>query len=417
MTTSHALAGQEPVPEEPLEPARWSDAELAERVAARIARPKLAPADSFVLHAPLELLARSALLPLVEPPARSAAREAIERLGDAYMAAGPELADPRPCPVASPAEIAARLADAVDAGELDDADAAAAALAAAVPPTELPRLIAGFVVPRLGAAAHGGIFLFQLPRVAPRSRTASRMLRGLVRELALEREWSLSWYRTRSPDVPPSGDLVERLLAPPSPGDPGSNFIIPTMSIVERSALARELLDAPTRGLDVATATRLLGRLAAWSMLQDDPAHAPYGWSHCLTMPQGVLGVAEASGDAAAAIAVAATYVLGFRATLGTVRLDPSWQPMRPSAADAAEAFEGSPDDAAAAVWHAPDGAVPRLVAALATRAALHHDAHLVKYTVACLDAAAADAEAARLYLAAAAFLSAWWRVADRAAA
>ncbi|MEW6267746.1 MAG: hypothetical protein AB1689_00445 [Thermodesulfobacteriota bacterium] len=200
------------------------------------------------------------------------------------------------------------------------------------------------------------------------------------------------------------------------PGDPGSNFIIPTMSLVERSGLARELLDAPTRGLEVARATRLLGRVAAWSMLQDDPDHAPYGWSHCLTMPQGVLGVAEASGDPAAAVAVAATHVLGFRATLGKVRLDPRWQPAPSRERDPLASLAGSPGEAAAGVWHAPAGATPAVVTALAKRAALHHDAHLVKYTVACLDAACDDPEAASLYLAAAAFLSAWWRAADAAA-
>ena len=45
----------------------------------------------------------------------------------------------------------------------------------------------------------------------------------------------------------------------------------------------------------------------------------------------------------------------------------------------------------------------------LATRAALHHDAHLVKYTLACFDAATADPGRRRLYLSAAASLSAWW--------
>ena len=39
----------------------------------------------------------------------------------------------------------------------------------------------------------------------------------------------------------------------------------------------------------------------------------------------------------------------------------------------------------------------------------VRHDAHLVKYTLACLDAMAADPPAARLYLAAAATLLAFW--------
>ena len=49
---------------------QWSDRRLAAAVAEVVAVPKEAPADSFVLHAPLELLARVGLLPAVRPEAR-----------------------------------------------------------------------------------------------------------------------------------------------------------------------------------------------------------------------------------------------------------------------------------------------------------------------------------------------------------
>ena len=55
------------------------------------------------------------------------------------------------------------------------------------------------------------------------------------------------------------------------------------------------------------------------------------------------------------------------------------------------------------------------IVSQLATRASVQRDAHLVKYTLACLDAAAADPPQRRLYLAAAASLVAWWAVAGAA--
>ena len=45
----------------------------------------------------------------------------------------------------------------------------------------------------------------------------------------------------------------------------------------------------------------------------------------------------------------------------------------------------------------------------LVTGACAHRDAHLVKYTLACLDAAYADPDAARLFLAGAASLLAFW--------
>ena len=53
------------------------------------------------------------------------------------------------------------------------------------------------------------------------------------------------------------------------------------------------------------------------------------------------------------------------------------------------------------------------LAAVLGDRAAAHEDAHLAKYTLACLQLTDADPAFAHGYLAAAAFLGAWWRRAD----
>ena len=98
------------------------------------------------------------------------------------------------------------------------------------------------------------------------------------------------------------------------------------------------------------------------------------------------------------------------------MRLDPSWTPAGRAPRDSLAALDGTPEDAVASAWHATPATAPRIVEALATRASLHHDAHLVKYTLACLDARRADPEAAPLFLASAAYLSAWWRRADAAA-
>jgi hypothetical protein len=157
-----------------------------------------------------------------------------------------------------------------------------------------------------------------------------------------------------------------------------------------------------------------LTRLAAWSMLGEPTDDAPYGWSHCLTMPQAVLGVAGACASPARALAVAATHVLGFRASLAHDPLDrsiaESWTrvdlPLE-------QAIAAGPETARAALWHLPESAFDEATTTLATGAATHHDAHLVKYTLACLDAAAIDPSARRLYLAAAATLAGWWAVAQ----
>ncbi len=242
-----------------------------------------------------------------------------------------------------------------------------------LPAADLGAALTQLVLPRLSAAAHGNIFLFQLPRIAPRGR-AGVMARGLVRELARHPEWNLTWHLDRSTatadDLAEPADrgdeLVDALLRPRSPGPLDTNFIFPTMSLVEQSGLAAELLDQPTRAIGLRSARRALLRVAAWSMLQDDPDQAPYGWSHCLTLPQAALGVAPAATDPADAIAVAATYVLGFRATLGRVTLDPGWVPEPLDIGDDADrldALAGRPDEAAAATWHAAEPIVAPLVA------------------------------------------------------
>ncbi len=388
-----------------------TDAQLADGVSARLAHPKVAAADSFILHAPLEALARTALLPLVEPSARAAARERLAWVGETYTAAGEELGPAAPRAYDGIDVATAHLVAAIDAGDLDDADATAAWLGATVTPIELARLLADDVIPRLSAAAHGSIFLYLLPRVAPRSPVAAGALRGLARELARYPDWRLHWQDHRPRHATGGADLVAALRRPPSPGDPGSDFIFPTMSLVESSGLAAELLDGPTRSADVRTATRDLLRLAAASMLQDDPAHAPYGWSHCLTMPQSVLGLAQmGAADPSTATAVAATFVLGFRSTQGTVAVDPDQVPAPSTAPDPVEALDGSPAEAAAAAFHADDDQAAAVLARLASKAAAHEDAHLAKYTLACVDAARADPDARRLFLAASAHLAAWWK-------
>jgi hypothetical protein len=143
-------------------------------------------------------------------------------------------------------------------------------------------------------------------------------------------------------------------------------------------------------------------------MLQDDPAHAPYGWTHCLTLSQAAAGMAATTDNPLRAIAVAATHVVGMRAALSDRPVTDRFEP-EPVAVDALEAIDAAPQIAAAAVHHAPRSEVAAITTELASRAALHPDAHVVKYTLACFDAAEADPDHARLFLSAAAFLHGWW--------
>ncbi len=131
------------------------------------------------------------------------------------------------------------------------------------------------------------------------------------------------------------------------------------------AASRRELLADPVAGVPVADAVPVILRAAAWSMLVEPPDHAPYGWTHCLTMPQAVLGIADVLDDPRTAVAVAATYVVGFRAAHAQRPLIES-RPPDPEI-DLTSAIEAGPDIAAAAAWNAPTPSVERVITELVT--------------------------------------------------
>lgn len=393
-----------------------SDAELFDLHARRLSTPRAGITDSFKLHAPLELMARHALLQYVEPERRPDVRYRMGAIANTFELSGP--------PIASPvADVAHQLQDlgrAIAIGDRDGADLWMSAVAPRLSIDDLVAAIADEVLSRLAGAAHGSILLHLLLRVAPRSQDATQLGRGLVAELAGDPDSRIEWISRRSEVSPGSrndGDsLLAALASVDSAGDPGSDFIAPTMSLVDRSGMAAEVLTGPTAGLSVCNARQVLLRTAAHSMLQDDPRRAPYGWTHCLTMPQGTLDIARFCSRPDDAVAVASTYVLGFRATLSNTSIDPDWQPARSradSVTDPGELLENGPRHAAATAWHAEPEHRPVLVQHLAGFAATHHDAHLAKYTLACFDAARDDPAASHLYLSAAASLAAWWHDRD----
>lgn len=367
-----------------------SDAGLVAAVADVVRHPRTDPATSFVLHAPLELAARAALLPHVMPDARAEARRRLVELGQAYERAGEPIPEPPARDLGSPAAAADRLRAAIDAGDLPEVDVTARWLGLTASPSALRSLLADTLVPRLAAAAHAPIFLFQLPRVSPRGELTGELLRPLARELARSPEWRLGWHaglRPRDPTLAP-GALWDALASTPRIGLPGSDFVFPIMAQVD-GEIATGLLAGVVGAVEISTGATTIMRAAARCMLDEPEDHAPYGWSHCLTLPQAVLGIADACHDRVAPLAVASTFVVGFRAALAA----------GPLGADVAVA--------------APEETVAELVAYAAT----HHDAHLVKYTLACLDAAAWDPPRRGLYLTAAARLGRYWRARDDAPA
>ena len=383
-----------------------SDARLLAAAVAAITPPKCAAPSSFVLHAPLELLARAALLPWVDPASRPGARRRLAEVAVRYAQAGAEVEAPDAIFATAEAALAA-LIDALRSGDATGADAALCFVLPRLPLQRLRAVLVDHIAPRLGAASHAPILLAALPAVAERVPGVAGLLRAPLRTLAASAD-RLSWFReagavTAAVPVDPSRALADALAAPPRVASPSSS-IAPTLLAVERSGDAARLLAGPVRALTLAEAQRVLLRVAAHSMLQDDPARAAYGWTHCLTLPQALLANADAAADAHALIAVAATQVLGFRATLGRVALDLDALPAPPGRASV-----DSTAAAAGAAFHTPLPGRTALMTALATRASLHADAHLAKYTLACFEAAARDPDAAPLFLAAAAYLGAWW--------
>jgi hypothetical protein len=387
------------------------DQRLVESAAAIIGVPRdevLGDRYSYVLHAPLELLARAALLPYVAPNAREGARMRIVSLAAGYEASGPPAADPPAAHFDSLSDAAVTLVGAIDGGDLDDVDTAAAWLGARARPDQLGPLLADTVLDRLSAAGHANIYLALLTRTQPRG-VAGQMLRHPVRELAkgsvrrIRVPCTYSVVDTRGTHAL---ELLGTLTDQNSIGPPHSLFIAPLVEYAqERGVFERFVEDrvfvAPDR-----TSFELL-RFAALAMLQGPDEHAPYGWTHCLTLALAPLQISGSCSDPGRAAFVAIAYLAAHWAGLGAGTVD-YWFSPRAVEAGIDEALTDTPAVAAAAAWHTADPA--RTLTALATSASLAHDAHRVKYTLACLDAAAADPAQRRLYLAAAAHLNAWWR-------
>src|SRR6476661_506328 len=131
--------------------ASWSDRQLVAAAGAVISEPKADPANSFVLHAPLELLARAGLLDHVEPAAKHRARERIAWLAATYEAAGPRVDPPGPVTGGSVDDTAASLLAAIGASELEAVDRFAMHLGTHATAGDLHRLLAEAIAPSLAA--------------------------------------------------------------------------------------------------------------------------------------------------------------------------------------------------------------------------------------------------------------------------
>jgi hypothetical protein len=387
-----------------------SDLQLLAWAAEIVAVPRR-DVTSFVLHAPLELIARYRLLGGLREAARPLARFQLLRFAATYAQRTGEA-------VAQPAVDSAdpsALVDALDRGDPDAAQARAAALAASASPVELTSAVGAPMLRRLGAAAHGPIFLSLLQKLEPEAaKLAAPMLAPLARQLAAQNDQRLTWAGPGAADGPPrldAADLEGALLA--SPLKPFAGGIFPIMRSAEAHGVPQSVIGprvpATLSAAEAEPGFAAICRVAALAMPQEGPREAKYGWSHCLTLPQAVWEIAGGVGDPAFALKVAATYVAGMRAGIGrrrrlTPRLKvPSRGPVL------AEALQRSPQAAAEAAWRAEAPETETVFAALVAEAAIRPDAHLIKYVTSCRDGARRDPASAPAYRAGAAYLTALW--------
>jgi hypothetical protein len=358
--------------------------------------------NSFVLHAPMELLARWALLPNVQAEARERALARIEALVAGYERVAPQdAAAVAEFPsVAAATDALHRALAERDAGRVD---AAAGWLDARAASADIARALAPYALPALAAAGHANIYIGLLGGRASRAGDVCPMLRPVAGALVSDPAEAIAIPAVRRNDTA-TARLLE-VLAGVGGGEPAPlSFIAPLV----HDAAQRGVLDVlcEPEGIFVAPtpAPVELLRVAAQAMLQGPSEHAAYGWTHCLTLAQGALRAGTWAGDISAGAYMAAAYIAAHVAAYAGKPLDLDYRP-EPTPLGLERALRDSPARAAGAAFYAPEHATT----ILATAAAVNHDAHRVKYTLACLEAAAADPAADRLYLAAAAHLNAWW--------
>src|SRR5437764_1425776 len=140
--------------------------------------------SSFVLHAPMELLARGALLPYVPSEARQPARARIEALVAGYERI-PAQAGAPPAAFASVAAASDALLQALADRDAGRVDATAAWLDARAATADIAHALAPHALPALAAAGHANIYIGLLAR-ASRAAHLTPMLRAVAAALVAD---------------------------------------------------------------------------------------------------------------------------------------------------------------------------------------------------------------------------------------
>jgi hypothetical protein len=405
--------------------AEVSDRELFRACIPLLAEPKR-EATSFTLHAPLEVMARYRMLPLLAPADRDLARMQMLAMVARYQASG-ESIPPPPQTIALNADQAeAELRKAASEGDVERADAICTGLADEYGVKVLLRSIADLALETLTAATHTHIGLMHIARIwGEAGPVATQLARAGLRAMAQEPVARLKPVSKHRVLKDPEGDL-ESILSQVPAQPPSVKGIRALLEDAEKAGLIEELLgDALLSNPDPAlckAASRAACRIAALSMLGDSPEFpaslatfpcqaAKFIWTHCLTMPQAAWMLTQFVPQpqfVAQATHVGAAWVIGLRYCYGNgaLELQPSFESPR---TEFAAALAESPRAAAATAWAAGPEDRPELVRIIATESAIRSDAHLVKYVRACLDAVEQSPADERLFHASAAYLCSIW--------
>lgn len=400
-----------------------SNYELLEQAIEIVATPKIEP-DSFGLHTPLELLARYRLLPYVRQEMLSLARMQIVATVSCFEFGG-KLADMPALTVTFPNLFLAKsdLLNALNNGDLNRAETVFLWLLHNYNGNVIQWLLEESLLLALSGAAHGNILFGLLSTLGTSFSKAVSLARLFIRETAKHPSLKFSWISTienslKSEEQPltPDGlsqELVRILFKVKYIGKPQESGIAPIMLQAEQAglpqkfigSLIQEKVNSPDWGYSALSSAM---QVAALSMLQEPTKHAKYGWTHCMTLPQSIWLLYPRYTNKIMAVQTALAYVIGFRSAIGQTSLVPTVE-YSPTKLSIEDALNSSPELAAATIWNALDRELPSMVTQLATEAAIRNDAHLVKYTLACIDLAKQDRIHSRLYLSAAAYLCAIW--------
>jgi len=361
--------------------------------------------SSLEIHAPLEVMARYLLLPLVDSRRRQGARRYL-------VEAARDFAN-----VAVPA--VGQADDPTDRVGGDDLAAASwpvigRCLAAAMcqPESRLNRqALATRVLQQIGGAGHGQILLGHTLDADLHVR------RKLLPHMQMFNRAYCEDPSTEKGAVIPQ--LAPLLRASPAAFDeflsgvPRSSVDTPHTGIRGVMARGQGVESAAIDSVDGSTPFEAAGTAcaAAARMMLTAETDMEYGWSHCLTLSEAAWGFVDRGDDAGAIVAL--SYVTGYVSALGF----PGWPSLAPTASTRAVGTaalsqalaSASPEDAVAICLGASEEVAMQAWGEVVSQASVMKDAHLVKYVHAALRCATRKPEAEPVFLAAATRLLARW--------